>query len=210
MASDKESSTSDLGIENPELMTLAELQQFLISELKKVDGDSSPQRALAPLTDGLGLQSPAKFKDDYQPLFQSLSQTAIPKAIPKTRRPDVSELLGFIDEPKPVKILKTEQPEAAIEKKVILKSVPPALPLPTLFQRVQSAVIDQAFVLSCWAVVLVITAQFFVPDDRSLLIHLLSNFSNPVFFRLSLVEYGLVWFFYLAATIAFAEKTFGM
>lgn len=117
--------------------------------------------------------------------------------------PPIDSLL----KPKPRTPVLDPEPEPEAEAPV---AVPPPMPAASFFRRVQAVVIDQAFVLSLWAVALVITSRSLSRGTEPLLTRLLHDFSNPLFLRMAILEFVTLWLCYFAFGIGLLDGSFGM
>lgn len=205
---------------------LFELQDFLEKEVKEANPGAF-YRSFVPLTEGLGLESPERSNE-----AERLAAEAPPPPIQHKieRKPEMHFLL---DEPiifnEPVnsgvpvaEILQTEAslssvmepPPLKVEDKPEVRPTaqvaPPPIPQPTSLQRVLAAVIDHIFVVSFWAVALLITSSAFNGFSSLVPANILKDFTNPIFQRFALLEFAAIWICYFAVCVGLLDLTFGM
>ena len=214
------------------LNSLAELQRFLSEELE--DLESTPgnfQRAFRPLTDGLGLESPKRAEEAVRPIplpdtsdlffdtdpvvvppaLQSSKLQAVPVAAPRQSLErtlesiaSTAEAASFLAQTAPI------APITPAKTKAGDLAVPPPLPHPSLFMRIQAALIDDVFVLTLWVGALVITANLMSGFTTGFSLALVKEFSQPLFLRFAALEFATLWLSYFALCIGILDMTFGM
>jgi len=89
-------------------------------------------------------------------------------------------------------------------------ATPPPMPQPSLFRRLQAALIDDVFVLAIWVFTLVITANLLTGFSEGFSIQVLQEFSRPIFLRFAALEFATLWLAYFAIGIGVLDMTFGM
>lgn len=104
-----------------------------------------------------------------------------------------------------------EQRESTVEQRAEKNAeLPPPIPQPSSWRRLLAALIDQLFVFTFWAIAIVITSNVYNGFTGGLTAHILKDFSNPVFLRFALLEFGAIWLCYFAICVGVLDLTFGM
>lgn len=97
---------------------------------------------------------------------------------------------------------------SASDKKA--QSNPPPLPRPPVIKRLLAGVIDHVFVLLIWTALIVISSNFMNDFSRGFSIEILTDFGQPRFQRMAVLEFAAAWFGYLGFSLLIARRTFGM
>jgi hypothetical protein len=196
---------------------------------KEIPGMTPHGRRVVAVTPGLGLESPPKkvaptpappkpAKADLEkvadvvpprrpPLaafdFEKLDKPPTQNRIPKIK--DETTLASVMESPMPTP---TVFEEVVPERTRIV--TPPPLPEVSPLRRVLAVVMDEMFVLTLFAVGLVITANLLSGFSSGFSIEVLKGFSNPLFFRFALLQFAVLWAGYFAISIGLFNTTFGM
>lgn len=90
------------------------------------------------------------------------------------------------------------------------KTLPPPVPQASFFRRLLAGMIDQAFVLSLLAVVLLITSAVLSKEGGVLSRGLLTNLKHPAYIRFAILGFATLWMSYLVLGVGILDMTFGM
>lgn len=214
---------------------LFELQDFLEKEVKEASPGAF-YRSFVPLTDGLGLESPDRSIEKTAPQ----KEVAPPATVQKVdRKPEMSFLLDepvfmshttpvVVNEPttsgvpvsdllshegsltsvmKEPEVVRPQMTQATESPQV---TAPPPIPQPSSLRRTLSAMIDLLFVLTFWAIALVITSNVYNGFSSGFTTNIFKDFANPVFLRFALLEFAAIWVCYFAVCVGLLDLTFGM
>jgi uncharacterized RDD family membrane protein YckC len=192
-------------------------KEFLGQEL---GGTKSPRRVTAA-TRGLGLESPPTRKKETVSHGPSSLVETLPPSTPEPQLPPKQSRLATVmdtppleNEPAPApmpahvpqrKVTTAElvAPEAPI-------TTPPPLPRPGPIRRLLATVIDEMFVLTLFAVVLVATANAMTGFTAGFSTQVFENFKNPAFVRIATLEFAVLWIGYFAISVGLLDSSFGM
>jgi len=87
---------------------------------------------------------------------------------------------------------------------------PPPLPRPSIFTRLLAGIIDHVFVLLIWTGIIVLTSNLMSDFTTGFSIDVLTDFGQPKFQRIAVLEFAAAWFGYLGVSFLIAKRTFGM
>lgn len=109
------------------------------------------------------------------------------------------------------------EPPAIVRKLEVLSASdrrdnvqPPPLPRPSIFKRLLAGIIDHVFVLLIWTGLIVFTSNWLNGFTSGFSIEILTDFGQPKFQRIAILEFAAAWFGYLGFSLLIARKTFGM
>lgn len=203
-----------------ELGGILELQELFAQELGEASDQLNLSRSFMPLTNGLGLESPKK--KEVPPIAAKLSRKLVEVAATELGKtiepPDVWEITRtrvLSDEKKAQ--AGVEASTVAVEEAKLKSAIepntsitPPPVPRTGLWRRGLAAFVDELFVLSCFSVILVITANLLTNSKNYFSLAALANVHQPVFFRYALMEFSALWLSYFAICLGILDMTFGM
>ena len=89
-------------------------------------------------------------------------------------------------------------------------SQPPPLPRPSIFTRLLAGIIDHVFVLLIWTALIVFTSNLMNYFKTGFSVQILTDFGQPKFQRIAILEFAAAWFGYLGFSLLIARRTFGM
>lgn len=105
----------------------------------------------------------------------------------------------------------SENPETVRELSDELTTPPPELPRATLGRRFMAALLDQIFVWTLFAALVILTGVVLEGLSPSALSQwFFSSFSNAKFLRVMALEFSVIWLTYLVFSIGVLDMTFGM
>jgi uncharacterized RDD family membrane protein YckC len=87
---------------------------------------------------------------------------------------------------------------------------PPPLPRPSVFTRLLAGIIDHVFVIFIWTGMIVLTSNLMNDFATGFSIEVLTDFGQPKFLRMAVLEFAAAWFGYLGFSFLIAKRTFGM
>lgn len=92
-----------------------------------------------------------------------------------------------------------------------LTTPPPELPKPTMSRRFMASLLDQVFVWTLFAALIILTGVVLEGlSPANLSQWFFSSFSNPKFLRIMALEFSVIWLTYLVMSIGVLDMTFGM
>ncbi len=110
-----------------------------------------------------------------------------------------------------------EQPVVSLNPEVMrslssdLATPPPELPKPTISRRFMASLLDQVFVWTLFAGLIILTGVVLEGLSPAALSQwFFSSFSNPKFVRIMALEFSVIWLTYLVMSIGVLDMTFGM
>jgi len=89
-------------------------------------------------------------------------------------------------------------------------TMPPPMPKASWIRRVQGGLIDEIFVLTLWALALVITSNLLSGFSTGFSLSVFRDFSKPLFTRFVALEFATLWLCYFAIFFGVLDMTFGM
>lgn len=213
MEGDKKVSSEGSKPQKKDYSVLFELQDFLEKEVKEATPGAF-YRSFVPLTDGLGLESP-EHASEFAPAPKTEMPVFTPPTPPKfERKPEIDFLRDEVileKEPSLSSVIApTELPVEMEVPKIPAVTVPPPIPQPTSIRRMLAALIDQLFVMTCWAIALVITSNVYTGFTSGFSVAIFKDLTNPVFMRFALLEFAAIWICYFAICVGVLDLTFGM
>lgn len=127
-------------------------------------------------------------------------KSVISPEVTETKRPTKKE----------VPFLEPVATENSAEVKGQKNIQPPKLPTVNATKRLLSFIVDQIFVLTLWALAIVITSNLQNGFSTGFTMAVLNDFSNPVFQRFAILEFSAIWLTYLAISVGILDLTFGL
>jgi uncharacterized RDD family membrane protein YckC len=186
----------------PDLGSLLELQQFIADELGDNTDTIHLQRAFSPLTNGLGLESPPPetIRRESNTRFEnhSIIEELVKIPVPERTQNRTQEI--FED---------AHPAEETIFGRESSRVTPPSLPIASGMKRGLACMLDQLFVVSLFAAILLFTVKARSGFD-DIVYKNWSHFLSPLMIRFTVLEFCLVWMGYLAICLGLLERTFGM
>lgn len=107
-------------------------------------------------------------------------------------------------------VISDEKPATAPVQKTKPMALPPKLPTVSGFRRLLAMLVDQLFVLTLWAMAIVITSNALNGFQSGFSIDIMKDFANPVFQRFAIMEFSALWIAYFAVSLGVLDLTFGM
>jgi uncharacterized RDD family membrane protein YckC len=221
-----------------DLMTLVELQRFLADELAgSVESTEDFSRAFLPLTDGLGLESPAKREAPAAPrpaapkiaLDLPIDFTPVAEEQPQPEKRPGGQLDSIFEgrtagaaespaaapekaEPAPAQ---SHEPSAFERPSPFFADAseipqPPPVPQASLARRTLAGMADIFFVLTLWLIATALTSTALGGSTDGLLTRLPHELLRHEVLRYALLEYALIWLLYFTACVGIAHATIGM
>jgi len=217
-----------------DLSALLELRDFIASELDPIGTQNQLDRALKPLTDGLGLDSPKEaltapaprtsnlatdsVKEKVERAQPALGRSAISPTISDDRSPSQA-LADVIDRYEDLDSGPSEDsrpPRAATQTFAASQrdqglevTAPPPLPSASFFRRLMAGLLDEMFVLSLFVLSFGLTLKF-LTGGGSITLDTLKTMESGILIRFAALEYASLWLAYFAIGVGVLDATFGM
>lgn len=215
-----------------DLVALLELRDFLATELDPIGTQNQIDRALKPLTDGLGLESPKDYLTNPQVVPTPVqSTTATDGAKEKFESPKIvqgrSAYSPAVSDDRPMMESKekglaevfdtyqapsTETPRQTPPEETdpdLLPVAPPPLPKASFVRRFLAGLLDEVFILSLFVLAFGLTLKM-LTGGGSVTLETVRGIDNNTVLRFALLEYATLWITYFAIGVGVLDSTFGM
>lgn len=216
-----------------DLVALLELRDFLATELDPIGTQNQVDRALKPLTDGLGLESPKDALTNPQVTPASVQvTTATDGAKEKFETPKVvqgrSAYSPAVSDDRPTVVENKEKglaevfetyqaPESGSSTSTLaeetdpdlLPVAPPPLPKASFVRRFFAGLLDEVFILSLFVLAFGLTLKM-LTGGSAVTLETVRGIDNNTVLRFALLEYATLWLAYFAIGVGVLDSTFGM
>ncbi len=190
---------------SPNPRAFADLKKLVEEELGQSEQWDNFEAVFQPVTEGLGLESPAKAIQAAQEAEEAREELKKEHQVAR------------IQQKAAALHARVEVPDESVEEILSDKDVPPQLEIlpppgrsPSIWRRVFAGIIDQAFVGTLWLIAMVITLKVMTgsfvgsAETQGVLI------GEERFLQFAVLEFAAVWLAYLIFCIGLLDMTFGM
>lgn len=201
--------------ENEGLNALLELREFIATELDPIGSHNQLDRALKPLTDGLGLESPliSSAPKPAEPKKETNTRSAISPQVYEEDAPPAKEnaLANVIarDQVEETEVRAESVVETHLEAAPSVVTPPPLPTKASSFRRIMAGLLDELFVLSLFVISFAMTLKV-LTGGTSLTVETVKSVEGAVLIRFALLEYATLWLAYLSIGLGVLDSTFGM
>lgn len=200
--------TEGLGLESPlNLTPKIEINE----ELTKLPQKSETKSSRAEITFSENTEAT---RLNYE--WDNSKQSSVPTTL-KPEKPIENRLAEVMDPPPIAEKIQTVEVQNTSHRLEVLsasdrktQSQPPPLPRPSIFKRLLAGIIDHVFVLFIWTALIVFTSNWMNEFTTGFSIQILTDFGQPKFQRIAILEFAAAWFGYLGFSLLIARRTFGM
>jgi uncharacterized RDD family membrane protein YckC len=200
---------SNSGSKEMDLVSLLELREFIATELDPIGSHNQLDRALKPLTDGLGLDSP--MISSTKPAPEAPPRSAIAPQVYEEPAPTPPPVPTAPREKVLADIISSESANEVVYSDDQLEPVPPP-PLPgqaTFFRRMMAGLLDEVFAISLFLIAFGVTLRT-LNNGAGITLESIRSVESSILIQFAILEYSMIWLAYFTIGVGVLDSTFGM